>query len=301
MLVLAGVAAWRWRAAGALAGAMAVVAASAALRDRPWVDRRTATLDLLWDWQPGRLAGPSGPPRLAALALPFELPRAPWRVGPGEWRNSRRMDVPAGRYVFQAAIRPATAAARVRVELGSGPLVFASAELDAARGTVALPVLLPAGGRRVGISMAGVAGEAELEVARLVPEALVPRDDRGRFSWPEFAEPDRYRFGDRVRVTVLDRSAREGDGFRVAGGQADVLVDGPADARAVMHVQRDRPAPTDEVEWAGRTIALGPALSVAIHAPVGEGLRLGPEAVVPVRVRAPGAWVRVREAAAESR
>jgi hypothetical protein len=294
-LVLAAAATWRWRAAGAAAGAVGVLLLSALVRDRPWVDRRTATLDLLWDWQPGRAAGPAGPPALGSLALPFELPRAPWRIAAGDWRNSRRMDVPPGLYSFRARIGEAAPSARVRVELGSGPLVFAEAVLDAARAELDLPVLLPAGARRLGISAAGQEGEATLLDARLVPAALLARDERARFAWPEFAQPDRYRVGGRVRVTVLDRSAPEGDGFRVAGA-GDMVVDGPADATAVVHVARPRPSPADAVEWAGRTIPLGPRPEVTIELPLEEGRRVGSAALVPVRVRAEGAWVRVSDA-----
>jgi hypothetical protein len=296
-LTLAGLAAWRWRAAGALAGALAFVVVATALRDRPWVDQRAATLDLLWDWQPDRLAGSSGPPRLLALSLPFELPREPWRLTAGEARNSRRMDVPPGLYRFHAAIRRAGGAARVRVELGSGRLVFASAELDPARTEVAASVLLPVGARRIGMSAAVADGEAELAVARLIPEALVARDVRGRFPWPEFAEPDRYRLGESVRVTAVDRSTPEGDGLRLAGERGEMVVDGAPDRTAEVHVIRPRPSPADAVEWGSRAVSLGPRPDVVLHLPMSEGLRLEASAVVPVRVRAAGAWVRVKEAA----
>jgi hypothetical protein len=297
-LVAAGAAAWRWRRAGLIAAVVLAGVVGTAVRDRPWVDRRAATLDLLWDWPPGRVAGVQGPARLDALALPLELPRAPWVLEPGERRNSRRMDVPPGRYRFEVAIRPVAAPAHVRVELGSGSLVFAAADLDEARTAVATAVLLPTGARRLGISAAAPAGRAELHGARLVPEAVVPRDERGRFAWPEFADAGRYRVGDGVlRVTALDRSAPESDGFRLEAAQGDLVVDGPPDAVAEVHVRRTRPVPADTLEWADRTVALGPLREVRLHLPLADGLRLGPDAVVPVRLHAPGAWIAVREAA----
>jgi hypothetical protein len=295
-LVLAGVAVWRWRLAGLAAGAAVLILVSAALRDRPWIDRRAATLDALWDWQPGRITGPQGAPVLASLALPFELPRAPWVFDPGERRNSRRMDVPPGRYLFEAAIRRAAPPARVRIELGSDPLVFAEAELDQARTSVSVPVLLPAGARHLGISAAGLDGRAELDEARLVPEALVPREDRGRFRWPEFADDARYRVaGGRLRVTVLDRSAPEVGGFRLDGVQGDLVVDGAPDVVAEVHVRRARPSRSDTLEWGGHGIPLGPLPEVRLQLPMSDGMRLGPNAVVPVRLRAEGAWIRVSE------
>lgn len=297
-LVVAAAAAWRWRRAGLIAAVVLAGVAGTAVRDRPWVDRRAATLDLLWDWPPGRLAGVKGPARLDALAVPLELPRAPWVLEPAERRNSRRMDVPPGRYRFEVAIRPLAAPAQVRVELGSGPLVFAQAELDQARTSVAVPLLLPTGARRLGISAAAGAGRALLHGARLVPEAVVPRDERGRFAWPEFADAGRYRVAHGVlRVTALDRSAPEGDGFRLEAAQGDLVVDGPPDAVAEVHVRRTRPLPADTLEWAHRLVPLGPLREVRLHLPLAEGRRLGPDAVVPVRLRAPGAWIGVRDAA----
>jgi hypothetical protein len=282
---------------GLAAGAAVLILVSAAMRDRPWIDRRAATLDALWDWQPGRITGPQGAPVLASLALPFELPRAPWVFDPGERRNSRRMDVPPGRYLFEAAIRPAAPPARVRIELGSDPLVFAEAELDQARTSVSVPVLLPAGARHLGISAAGLDGRAELDEARLVPEALVPRKDRGRFNWPEFADDARYRVaGGRLRVTVLDRSAPEVGGFRLDRVQGDLVVDGAVEAVAEVHVRRARPSRADTLEWGGHGIPLGPLPEVRLQLPMSDGMRLGTDAVVPVRMRAEGAWIRVSEA-----
>jgi hypothetical protein len=269
---------------------------AATQRDRPWIDRRAATLDALWDWQPDRVASAQGPPALGALALPFELPRAPWTFAPDEHRNSRRMDVPPGRYLFEAAIRPPASPARVRVVLGSAPLVFAEAELHDAQTAVSLPVLLPAGARRLGITGAGVDGHGELSGARLVPEALVPRDDRGRFLWPVHADLDRYRVAaGRLRVTVRDRSAPEGGGFRIQGQVAELVVDGPREAVAGIRVVRPHPARADVLEWGSRAIPLGPLPEVTLHLPMSEGHYLGPDAVVPVRVRAPGAWIHVAD------
>jgi hypothetical protein len=296
-LVIAGVAAWRWRGGGLLAGAAALVLASAAVSERPLVDHRAATLDLMWDWEPQRLRGPSGVPTLDALSVPFELPRAPWRLTPGEARNSRRVDVPPGLYAFEAAIDATAGPARVRIELGSGPLVFAQVDLDASRREDRRPVLLPVGARRLGVSAAGVAGEAELARARLVPEALVPRAERGRFGWPEHAGGERYRVaGGGLRVTAVAGAAPEGEGLRIEDARGEVVVDGAPEAVAELLVVRPRPSAADAIEWGSRAVALGPRAEVVLHLPMGEGLRLGTAAVVPLRVRADGAWLRVREA-----
>ncbi|HVR70204.1 MAG TPA: hypothetical protein VMT87_05100 [Vicinamibacteria bacterium] len=296
-LLAAGAAAWRWGARGLCAGLVLFAFASTAQRDRPWVDRRAATLDLLWAWQPGRVAGPQGAPDLASLALPLELTRAPWTLAPGERRSSRRMDVPPGRYRFEAAIEARVAPARVDVDLGATPLVFVEVELHDGRPAVSVPLLLPAGARGLALSAAGLEGRAELREARLVPEALVPRDVRGRLTWPVHAQAERYRVAaGRLRVTVRDRSAPEGEGFRLDGETGELVVDGPREARAEIRVLRPGPLPADALEWGSRTIALGPQAEVTLHLPLSEGQYLGPDAVVPVRMRAPGAWIRVGEA-----
>ena len=149
----------------------------------------------------------------------------------------------------------------------------------------------------MGLSAAGLEGRAELHAACLVPEALVPREDRGRFAWPEYAEPARYRVaGGNVRVTVLDRTAPDGDGFRLDGDRGEIVVDGAAEALAAVHVIRPRPAAADTLQWGSREIRLGPRPDVVLHLPMGEGLRLGADAIVPVRLRADRAWVRVSDA-----
>ena len=256
-LAVAGLAAWRWRGAGVVAAAAAFVLVSVGAAGTPvGGPPRRPLSTCLWDWQPERLAGPSGPPppgragapaRAAARAV---APRArETRELAEDRRSSGSLHVPGG--------DPATAdPARMRVELGSGPLVFAQVELDAPRGEAALPVLLPVGGAAGRHLGGGPGGRGRAARRRaLVPQALVPRDGARAV---RLARDRRAR-----RVTACRRRrprhrarprAPEGDGFRVAGGQARAARRRPADGRAVMHVTGTGRAPTDAVEWAGRAI-----------------------------------------------
>jgi len=285
-----------WRGArGLAAGAFGYLALAAGLHTEPLIHRRLATLDLLEAWDPLRLRGPLGPPVLGELRVPLDLRRAPWLLRAREMRSSRRIDVPAGLYRLEVVGRPLSAdpASRVaRVDLVAGELVLGGAYLREGQPAPTIPLLLPAGARRLALVASGVQGTSLIEEARLVPEALVPRGRRRDFAWPRLPEPDRYRVGaGDVRTTCLDRSEPEGDGFRLQGGQGAFLVESRPSREVVARVTRPRPSPADALVWGGRRLPLGRGGDVELHLPAGEGVRLGDTAVVPARLSAYGAWI----------
>ena len=264
-LLAAAAIAWHWRVRGLVVGLIGYALVANGVRDRPLIDRAQATQRLLWAWDEAR--------DLRGLAIPFELPRRPWSLEPGEARNSRRLLLPPGAYQVQIRTRPSEPPAVVRVELHAGDLVLGQAEI-ANGGTSVLPLLLPAGGRGLGISAWGVAGRVEVDEVTVVPEALVPRRMRDAFDWPEMPDAGHYRVASSgVRVTVLDRTAPEAGGFRVRG-LGSFLVEAPAGATVRLTV-RHAGADADDVldlETAG-------------------GAALGRTAVLPVRVPAKDARV----------
>jgi hypothetical protein len=262
--------AWRWQAGGLAAGLVAYALAVSGVSARPLVDRGPATQRLLWDWSDANGIRTSAA-SWRDLAVPFELPRAPWTLDPGEARNSRRLLLPPGAYRVEARVRATEAPAAVRFEVFAGELTLGAMDAPGT-GTVSMPLVLPAGGRGVAVSATGVAGRAVVEDVRVAPEALVPREARGAFPWPERAEADRYRVeSSGVRVTALHRTPREGDGFRVRGEGA-FLVEAPPGAPVRMTLRR---ASGDEVR------DLDPSSAVD----------LGRVSLHPVRVSAPDAWV----------
>ena len=228
-LLAAAAIAWQWRGRGLVLGIVAYALVANGLRDRPLIDRGAATQRLLW--------AADGARDLRGLEIPFELPRRPWTLGPGEARNSRRVLVPPGAYQVHVRTRPREVASLVRIEVHAGELVLARAEITDGAAAV-FPLLLPAGGRGVGVSAAGIAGRAEIEGVALVPETLVPRDRREEFDWPERPDAASYRVeSGGVRVTVLDRTAPEEGGFRVRG-EGSFLVEAPVGATVRMTVRR---------------------------------------------------------------
>lgn len=285
-----------WRGARGLAvGALGYMALAAGLRTEPLIDRRLATLDLLEAWEPQRLAGPLGTPALGDLQVPLDLRRAPWRLRALEMQTSRRIDVPPGLYRFEVVGRALSAegGARVaRLDLVAGDLALGSAYLQEGQPAPLLPLLLPAGARRLALVASGVQGAALIEEARLVPLELVPRGRREGFAWPRVPEPDRYRVGaGAVRTTCLDRSEPEGEGFRLQGQGGTFLVESSRGAEVVARVTRPRPSPSDALAWGTRRLPLGTARDVEVRLPAGEGIALGDTAVVPARLSAYGAWI----------
>src|SRR5207244_212004 len=75
-----------------------------------------------------------------------------------------------------------------RVDVVAGELDLGSAYLREGQPAPVIPLLLPAGARRLALIASGVQGAARVDAAHLVPEALVPRSLRGAFAWPRVAE-----------------------------------------------------------------------------------------------------------------
>jgi hypothetical protein len=286
--------AWRFRLLGLVAGATAYVLVAGTLRDRPLVDRRLATEDIIDRWEPGRWAGPMGPPSLRTLAMPLELQRGPWVLAAGEQRNSRRTGLPPGAYRVElraSAVEPGPF--RMAVDVYAGELLLGQAVLTDEQPSVAFPLLLPAGVRQLGLTAMGEAGRARLDDARVVPEAVVPRHRRDDYPYPQRAIAELYRVGGPlVRATAVDRSEPEDGGFRLAGAEGAFLVDGPSAASVRIDVRRLSERAGDEVRWGGRVVPLGSGVTSVLVLPLAEGEDLGRASVVPVRVRARDAWVR---------
>jgi hypothetical protein len=286
--------AWRFRLLGFAAGLAAYVLVAGALRDRPLVDRRLATEEIIDRWEPGHFAGPMGPPSLRTLAMPLELPRGPWVLGAGEQRNSRRTGLPPGAYRIELRASPVESGPfRIVVDLYTGELSLGEAVLSDAQPSAAFPLLLPGGVRQLGLTAMGEAGRARLDDARVVPEAVVPRHLRDDYPYPLRAIAELYRVGGPlVHATAVDRSEPEDGGFRLEGPEGAFLVDGPPAAAVRFEVRRVSARAGDEVRWGGRVVPLGGEATSMLVLPMAEGEDLGRASVVPVRVRAPGAWVR---------
>jgi hypothetical protein len=285
-----------WRGGRGLAlGALGYAAVAAGLRTQPLIDRRLATLDLLEAWEPGRLAGPMGPPALADLQVPLDLRRPPWLLRALEMQTSRRIDVPPGLYRLEVAARPVWAepsARAARIDVVAGDLELGSAWVQAGQAAPVIPLLLPAGARRLALVASGVQGTTLVEEARLVPRELVPRSRRGDFAWPRVPTPDRYRVGDgAVRTTCLDRSEPEGEGFRLHGQEGAFLVESPRGSEVVARVVRPRPSASDVLLWETRRVPLGTGAEVEVRLPADGSVTLGDAVVVPARVSAYGAWI----------
>ncbi len=146
---------------------------------------------------------------------------------------------------------------------------------------------LPAGVRRLALRIEGLEPLVVVFEARIVPEVVVPRRNRGKLAWPRFAQRDRYRVGPGpVKTTALDRSTPDGDGFVLDGGEGRFLVDAPSSAEVVVRIRRTRASMADVLWWGQRRVPLGRSPEVVLRLRVEEGEPLGPLRVVPVRVRA---------------
>jgi hypothetical protein len=136
-----------------------------------------------------------------------------------------------------------------------------------------------------------VQGSSRLEAAALAPQVLVRRSRRHLLPWPERPDDDRYRVESRgVRVTVLDMSAREGEGFRLGGDTGRFAVEVPAGARVRVRVVPRHVEPGDRLEWGSTATRLGEARSL-LRLSADEGEPLGPSVVVPVLLRSRAAWI----------
>jgi hypothetical protein len=286
--------AWRFRAAGLAVGLAGYVLVAGTLRDRPLVDRRLATEDLVDRWEPGQWSGPMGPPSLRALGMPLELQRGPWILAAGEQRNSRRTGLPPGAYRVELRASPAEPGPfRLDASLYAGELSLGEAVLTDAQPTAVFPLLLPGGVRQLGLTAMGEAGRARLDDVVVVPEALVPRHRRDDYPYPLRAIAELYRVGGPlVRATAVDRSEPEDGGFRLQGGEGAFLVDGPPAASVRIDVRRASPDAGDELRWGGRVVPLGAGPASVLVLPMAEGEDLGRASVVSVRLRARDAWIR---------
>ena len=296
--LLAWALAWGLRRQGALVGLLAYATVAMVLRDRPFLDQRLATLQLLAAWDGDNLWGPAGPPRPESLAIPLELPNAPGTLRPGEARLSRRLDLPPGLYrvalVLKARAEARAGHALVRVEVLSDALLLAAARFDSDTPPPILTLPLPAGARRLSVRVVSLSSPVEVSEVLVVPEVVVPRRRRGDLSWPRFAQRDRYRVGPgSVKTTVLDRSAPEGDGFVFEGSEGRFLVDAPSSAGVVVRIRRTRASLPDTLSWGPARIPLGGLPEVVLRLRMEEGEPLGPWRAMPVRVRVAdgAAWV----------
>jgi hypothetical protein len=291
-LAVALVLLWARGPRGFALGAVAYGALSSGARDRPWVDERQATLRVLGVWDDARL---QPPPALSTLSIPLDLPEAPWRLDASEIRNSRRLDLPPGLYRIEVRGRVVEALATahvVRLDLTAGELLLARTYLREGQPPPVLPLLLPAGARRLMLTAAGVQGIGLLEEVRLVPEDLVPARRRDDYPWPRLPTEDRYRVGTGpVKLTALDRSAPEAAGFRLDGPEGLFLVEAPLGEELWLTLSRPRPSADDAV-WVGdRRLTFGGSPSVRLSLDTSRGVSLGGTAVVPLRVRSADARV----------
>jgi hypothetical protein len=294
LLAVAGLA-WAWGLRGLVAGLAAYTILAAPLRGRPLIDPRGAPQQLLAAWEPARLRAPGGPPKPNRLFVPLDLPGAPWTLAPADWRASRRDDLPPGFYRIDVAARAVGAPAGTnvaRVELTARDLLLEQTYLRAGEPDPSLLLVLPVGARGLRLSVTGAQAGAVVSGARAVPLAIVPVHLRGPLSWPRVPDADRYRVvRGAARVTVLDRSVPEGDGFRLDGAQGSFVLEAPPGRPVEVRVLRPQPDPGDAVTWAGQRILLGPAPDRTIGLPVDSPVTLAGVALVAVRVDATGAWV----------
>jgi hypothetical protein len=302
-LSLAAAAALVWLAGrrGLVAATAAYALVAAGMRDKPLVDGRAATLELLEVWQPDRLRG--APPDLRQLTIALDLPDTPWTLEALDVRNSRRLDLPPGVYALEirGRVMEALRGAHVaRLDLTAGDVILYSgyvkegAPLDRPR------LVLPVGARRLALTATGMQGRAVIDQVALRPEEVVPRRHRDDLQWPRIAEPERYRvpFGP-VKVTVLDRSFPESGGFRLEGDEGSFLLEVPGPRPIEMRVQRSRPGAGDAIRWVDRRLPLGALKDLVVELPPPEAPRLDGVVLAPLRVRAPGAWLAISAGGAE--
>jgi hypothetical protein len=266
---------WAWGVKGVLAGAACVFLVARAYHERPRLDPRAATLEVLEAWEPGHFSGPAGPPRVQALALPLDLPRAPWLMDAGQVRHSRRLGLPPGAYRLEVRARAVGGfAALLAFHVGGLRLATASVTHEAPLAVV--PLLLPVGAQGFGLTARHQGGMGEIESVRVLVDALSPRSRRAALEWPEFPWPDRYRVpAGQAWVTILDRTEPLPGAFRLGPAGGRFVVDGPAAAELMVHVT-----------------APGSSAPHVLRHRLAEGLDLGSGSVLPVSIEVPGALVR---------
>ncbi len=292
--------AWRFGGRGLAAGLAGFALVSASQRSTPLLDERQAVARLIDSWDAERARPLSGPLDLSALSIPLDLPGAPWTVAAGEQYRSRRVALPPGLYRLELDARPVLQEAvhltRLEAQAGGLSLDWVYLRVDRPVGGLTLPLV--AGAPRFQLVVSGVANSARVDGARLVPLALVPRGRREAFPWLAVPEQDHYRVGsETLRVTVLDRSDPEGDGFRLAGEWGSFLVETPPGGEFELELERPAPEAADELLLGDERLPLRPGLTTLGLSNTG-GVRLGPSAVLPLTLRCPGCRVSFRAVAA---
>ncbi len=293
LVALAWARSWR----GLTAGALAYALLAGSLGQAPLLDPQTSVARLLDAWDAQRLRPVSGPLELASLALPLDLPRAPWLLRAGDERRSRRVALPPGLYRLEVTARPGPTRAAVhltRLEAQSDELSLDWTYLRTDRPPAPLTLLLPGGAPRFVLVASGVADEGWVAGARLVPLALVPRGLRASFRAPLVLSSERYRVGDeRLRVSAVDRSQPEERGFRLDGAWGQFLLEAPPGSRVRVRVRRPSVTSGDALSWHAREIALPAEPDTTLTLPMAGGVRLGDVEVLPVWLHAEGggAWI----------
>ena len=287
--------AWMRGLRGLVAGAAAYAVVALPLRGRPLIDPRGAPQQLIAAWEPAGLWPRGGLPKPDRLFVPLDLPGAPWRLGPSEWRASRREDLPPGLYRIDVAghtLAAATGMNVARLELAARDLPLDQTYLREGAPDPSFTLLLPVGARGLRLSAIGVQAGALVTDARVVPLDVVPVSRRGPLTWPRAPEPDRYRVPrGALRVTVLDRSIPEADGFRLDGAQGSFVLECAPGRPVDVRVVRPQIGPRDVVTWGGRRVPLGAVREATLDLPVEPAVMIGSVAIVDVRVDAAGAWV----------
>lgn len=287
---------WRRGLRMALASAPGYVLLASALTPGPLLDKRESVVRLLFAWDDARLRGLSGALRFDTLALPLELPGAPWHLRRGDVQRTRRLALPPGVYRLEIDARPGAEQAAVhlaRFEVLSDALSldWLYLRIDRPLGAMRLP--LPGGAPRLTLVATGVENESIVTGARLVPLYVVPRRLRDELRFPLVTEADRYRVGvdDRLRVTVLDRSLPEGAGFRLVGAQGQFLLEARAGTPVQVRVQRTQPRPEDLLWWRERPVPLPMGRDITLTLPLVDGVPLQDARVLPVWLDAAEAWI----------
>jgi hypothetical protein len=145
------------------------------------LDPQRATLALIRGLDDSNVLGLEGPPSVATLAIPLDLPEAPWTLAPGEMRFSRRLDLPPGRYRVSVLGRVLEAQPKervARVALTEDDETLADAYLQEGRPSPVFEVALPRGARRLAATAVGLQGSALVEGVRLTPLDVVPMSRR---------------------------------------------------------------------------------------------------------------------------
>ncbi len=281
--------AWLLGGRGLLAGAIGYAALAGALRERPLVDPRAAALELLSRWDGTNLRG--GPLELGSLAVPIELPQAPWSFEPDEIRNARPLDLPPGVYEVRIEGRVVAAlktARVVRLDIVAGELLLERRYLREDLAFAPIELVLPAGARRLVLTGDGIQGKGRVERAEIVPQAVVRRRDRDAFGWPRSPREDLYRLDSNgVRVTALDLVTEAAYDFLVEA-DARFVVEAAPGSTVQVRISRATPDERDALHWGARRVPLARATPLMLELPADDGLSLAGRRFVAARLEGRG-------------